>query len=90
MTPKELTGSVLSAINTERLVETAMALSLTRSARAVADRLAEIIQDDGFAVERPEARGNSGKPPNAVSVSSSGVSSISNGNLLPAGCETAW
>ncbi len=59
MIPKELADSVLSAINTERLVETAMALvevpSPTRSAGAVADRLAEIIQADGFAVERPEA-----------------------------------
>ena len=59
MIPKELADSVLAAVNTERLVATAMALvevpSPTRSAHAVADRLAEIIEADGFAVERPEA-----------------------------------
>ncbi|MDE2887015.1 MAG: M20/M25/M40 family metallo-hydrolase [Gemmatimonadota bacterium] len=47
------------AVNRERLVETAKALisvpSPTRSAGAVADRLAEILADDGFEVKRPEA-----------------------------------
>src|SRR5579871_351574 len=48
-----------SAIRTDRLIETAMALieipSPTRSARQVADRLAEIVHADGFEVERPDA-----------------------------------
>ena len=59
MIPTQLADSVLSAVNADRLVETAMALvevpSPTRNAREVADRLAEILQADGFAVERPEA-----------------------------------
>lgn len=59
MISKELAASVLSAIDTERLVETAMALvaipSPTRNARDVADRLAEIIESGGLTVERPEA-----------------------------------
>ena len=48
-----------SAVNRERLVETAMSLisvpSPTRSAGAVADRLAEILANDGFEVQRPVA-----------------------------------
>jgi len=59
MLPQTLTDTVTSAVNTERLVETAMALvevpSPTLKARAVADRLADILQSDGFSVERPEA-----------------------------------
>ncbi len=59
MIPKQLAATVLSAVNVDRLVETAMALvevpSPTCKAREVADRLAEILQADGFAVERPEA-----------------------------------
>jgi acetylornithine deacetylase/succinyl-diaminopimelate desuccinylase-like protein len=47
------------AINLERLVDTAVQLveipSPTRSASAVANRLAEILKRDGFPVERPEA-----------------------------------
>ncbi|MDE3257912.1 MAG: M20/M25/M40 family metallo-hydrolase [Gemmatimonadota bacterium] len=50
---------VRSAVNRERLVETAMSLisvpSPTRSAGAVADRLAEILANDGFEVQRPVA-----------------------------------
>lgn len=50
---------IRSAVNRDRLVETAMALisvpSPTRSAGAVANRLAEILADDGFEVKRPEA-----------------------------------
>jgi acetylornithine deacetylase/succinyl-diaminopimelate desuccinylase-like protein len=59
MISKELADSVLSAINTERLVETALALvevpSPTRSAHDVANRLAEIIESAGLTVERPAA-----------------------------------
>lgn len=59
MLRQELVNKVLSAVNTERLVETAMALvevpSPTCEARDAADRLAEILHSDGFAVERPEA-----------------------------------
>jgi succinyl-diaminopimelate desuccinylase len=47
------------AIQTQRLVETAIQLveipSPTRDAAAVADKLAEIMQGDGFEVERPIA-----------------------------------
>jgi acetylornithine deacetylase/succinyl-diaminopimelate desuccinylase-like protein len=50
---------VLAAINPQRLLDTAQALvavpSPTRSARAVADKLAEILSAGGFAVERPVA-----------------------------------
>lgn len=46
-------------VNVKRLLDTAIALveipSPTRSAGAVADRLAEILHSDGFAVERPVA-----------------------------------
>ncbi len=47
------------AVKLDRLLETATALvaipSPTRSAAEVADRLAEILTDEGFVVERPEA-----------------------------------
>lgn len=50
---------VQRALQPRRLLETAMRLveipSPTRSARAVADCLAELLVADGFAVERPEA-----------------------------------
>ncbi len=50
---------IRSAVNRERLAETAMALialpSPTRSAGAAADCLAEILANDGFQVERPDA-----------------------------------
>lgn len=49
---------VRKAVDRERLLATAIALvevpSPTRSARQVADRLAQILEDDGFAVERPD------------------------------------
>ncbi len=52
----DLAKKVCSAVNRDRLVETAIGLvevpSPTRSAGAVADRLAEILTGDGFAVER--------------------------------------
>lgn len=45
------------AVNRDRLVDTAVRLvevpSPTRDGKAVADRLAEILQKDGFGVERP-------------------------------------
>lgn len=48
-----------AAIRTDRLIETAVALieipSPTRSARQVADRLADILHKERFEVERPEA-----------------------------------
>lgn len=48
-----------AAIQVERLLDTAVRLievpSPTRSAGVVADTLAEILRQDGFAVERPEA-----------------------------------
>jgi acetylornithine deacetylase len=48
-----------AAIRTDRLVQTAVALveipSPTRSARNVADCLAEILRGEGFEVQRPEA-----------------------------------
>ena len=72
----DLVEKVRSAVSRERLVATAIALvevpSPTRSAGAVANRLAEILTGDGFAVERhvadwPDApavvtRVDSGKP----------------------------
>ncbi len=74
--PADLIARVCNAINTQRLLDTAIALieipSPTRSAGAVADRLAEILGGDGFVVERPIAdwpeapavvvRFDSGKP----------------------------
>jgi acetylornithine deacetylase/succinyl-diaminopimelate desuccinylase-like protein len=53
------TERVLAAIRPDRLLRTAQELvavpSPTRSAGAVADKLAEILKDDGFTVERPIA-----------------------------------
>ncbi|MFN8490270.1 MAG: M20/M25/M40 family metallo-hydrolase [Caldilineaceae bacterium] len=71
-----LVEKICTQINPQRLVDTAVALveipSPTRSAGAVADRLAEILTADGFTVERPIAdwpeapavvvRFNTGKP----------------------------
>ncbi|MEX1019104.1 MAG: M20/M25/M40 family metallo-hydrolase [Litorilinea sp.] len=55
----ELQQAVLQGVDTQRLLDTAVALievpSPTRSAGAVADRLAQILTDDGFVVERPVA-----------------------------------
>lgn len=55
----EVRETILRAVNRDRLVETAVALvevpSPTRSAGAVADRLAQILGDEGFSVERPVA-----------------------------------
>jgi len=57
--PQETIDRLRGAVRTERLVETAVRLievpSPTRSGAAVADRLAEILQRDGFEVERPAA-----------------------------------
>ena len=54
-----LVNKIRAAVNPDRLVETAIALieipSPTRSAGAVADRLAALLAADGFAVERPAA-----------------------------------
>ncbi len=54
-----VTAQIAQTVNADRLVETALALieipSPTRSAGAVADRLAEILAADGFAVARPVA-----------------------------------
>lgn len=51
--------AIRNAVDPQRLAETALALiavpSPTRSAGAVADRLAELLAADGFAVERPIA-----------------------------------
>ncbi len=74
--PTELAPRVRAAINSDRLVETAVRLievpSPTRSGAAVADRLAKLLAAEGFDVERPEAgwpeapavavRWKSGKP----------------------------
>ena len=55
----DLVEKVRTAVNPNRLVETAIALvevpSPTRSAGPAADRLAEILTSEGFAVERPVA-----------------------------------
>lgn len=54
-----LAAQLRAALRPDRLLQTAMALvevpSPTRHARAVADRLADLLHADGFAVERPEA-----------------------------------
>lgn len=54
-----ITEKLVAAVNPERLLQTATALvevpSPTRSAGAAADRLAAILREDGFQVERPEA-----------------------------------
>ena len=51
--------TIVQGVDTRRLVDTAVALievpSPTRSAGAAADRLSELLTDDGFEVERPEA-----------------------------------
>jgi acetylornithine deacetylase/succinyl-diaminopimelate desuccinylase-like protein len=53
-----MTTHVLSAVNRARLLDTAKALvavpSRTGEAGACADRLAEVLRADGFAVERPD------------------------------------
>jgi len=55
----QIVDRLRSAIRTERLLDTAVALievpSPTRSARAVSDRLADLLHGDGFPVERPAA-----------------------------------
>jgi acetylornithine deacetylase len=55
----QVVDQVKTGINISRLLATAVALvdvpSPTRSARAVADRLAQILAGDGFTVERPVA-----------------------------------
>ncbi len=57
--PAATVNAIRTAVSRERLLETAVALveipSPTRSADAVSDRLAEILVNDGFEVERPEA-----------------------------------
>lgn len=57
--PSSITEKLLAAVNPERLLRTATALvevpSPTRSAGAAADRLAAILAEDGFKVERPVA-----------------------------------
>jgi acetylornithine deacetylase/succinyl-diaminopimelate desuccinylase-like protein len=54
----ETVNQIAQAVQQDRLVETAVALietpSPTRSAAAVADRLAEILHGDGFDVERAD------------------------------------
>jgi len=54
-----LVAAIQQAVNQQRLLDTAIALietpSPTRSAGAVADRLAAILTADGFSVERPVA-----------------------------------
>ena len=55
---RQTVDQIAAAVQTQRLVETATALieipSPTRSAAAVADRLAEILREDGFEVERAD------------------------------------
>ena len=57
MIDKVVTAQVADAVDRRRLLETATALvevpSPTGDARAVADRLAELLAADGFEVERP-------------------------------------
>ena len=57
--PASTIEKIRSAINTERLVDTAVRLvevpSPTRSAGKAAQRLHDILKTDGFTVERPEA-----------------------------------
>lgn len=56
---KSIAARVRAAVDRERLVETAVALvevpSPTLQAKAAADRLAEVLSQAGFAVERPVA-----------------------------------
>ena len=55
----EIVQRLRNAIQPDRLVQTAIQLieipSPTRSAAAVSDRLEQLLRDDGFSVERPEA-----------------------------------
>jgi acetylornithine deacetylase/succinyl-diaminopimelate desuccinylase-like protein len=55
----DIVEAIQKAVNRERLLETAVSLigipSPTRHAGPVADRLADILRADGFAVERPVA-----------------------------------
>ncbi|MCW5848832.1 MAG: M20/M25/M40 family metallo-hydrolase [Anaerolineae bacterium] len=55
----DLVTTITQAVNPQRLLDTAIALvelpSPTLSAGAVSDRLADILADDGFTVERPTA-----------------------------------
>lgn len=55
----QIVDEIRQGVKVERLLRTAIQLievpSPTRSAAAVADRLAEILAEDGLAVERPEA-----------------------------------
>ena len=57
--PSSIAGKLMAAVNPERLLRTATALvevpSPTLSAGAAADRLAAILREGGFEVERPEA-----------------------------------
>lgn len=59
MLDQELTERLVHAVDEQRLLDTAVALvdvpSPTREAAAVADRLQELLQADGFDVERPVA-----------------------------------
>jgi acetylornithine deacetylase/succinyl-diaminopimelate desuccinylase-like protein len=59
MIPSDVIERIRSAVDPERLLDTAVALvgvpSPTREAGAVADLLAERLKADGFAVERPVA-----------------------------------
>lgn len=56
--PETTVEKIADAVNQERLLETAVSLieipSPTRSAAAAADRLAEILQTDGFEVQRAD------------------------------------
>ena len=58
-TPKDIRSTLSGAVDDNRLLDTAVKLievpSPTRSATAVADRLDEILRNDGFGVERPAA-----------------------------------
>lgn len=55
----KLAATIRDAVNQQRLLDTAFSLieipSPTRSAAAVSDRMAELLEADGFKVERPEA-----------------------------------
>src|SRR5437763_17037189 len=59
MTTSELMQQIGSAVKPDRLLDLAVKLvevpSPTRDGRAVADRLASILAEDGFSVERPNA-----------------------------------
>ncbi|MDA1016002.1 MAG: M20/M25/M40 family metallo-hydrolase [Planctomycetota bacterium] len=74
--PTDIAAAVRNAVNQERLIDTAVQLvgipSPTRSAADVSNRLAEILQQDGFEVERPEA-GYAAAPAVAVRMSSGAI-----------------